>query len=91
MKKNCNRISVQKIAAIGVLGLAYMAAYCFGSFVGKQALSLPVKIIISGIGGTVIGITGGEIAKKLWEDDNPAETIGKLIESLLEVGANNPG
>ena len=91
MKKNCNRISVQKVAAIGVLGLAYMAAYCFGNFIGKRTLSIPVKIIISGIGGTIIGITGGEIAKKLWEDDNPAETIGKLIESLREVGANNPG
>jgi len=84
MKKICNRISVQKVAAVGVLGLSYMAAYCFGNFIGKRALSIPVKIIISGIGGIVIGITGGEIAKKLWEDDNPAETIGKLIESLRE-------
>jgi len=89
MKKICNHISVQKIAAIGVLGLSYMAAYCFGNFIGKRAISIPVKVIISGIVGTVIGITGGEMAKRLWEEDNPAETIGKLIESLWEVGVNN--
>jgi len=82
MKKNCNRISVQKIAAVGVLGLSYMAAYCFGNFIGKRALSIPVKIIISGIGGTIIGITGGEIAKRIWEEDNPTDIISKLIESI---------
>jgi len=82
MKKICNRISVQKIAAIGVLGLSYMAAYCFGNFIGKRALSIPVKIIISGIGGTIIGITGGEMAKRLWEEDNPTDIISKLIESI---------
>ena len=89
MKKNCNQISVQKVAAIGVLGLSYMASFCFGRLVSKQLLPIPAKIIISVVGGAVIGITGGEIAKRLWEDDNSTETIGKSFESLREVGAND--
>ena len=82
MKKICKRITIQKVAAVGVIGLAYMTAYCFGNFVGKQALPMPVKIIITGIGGTVIGVTGGEAAKRLWEYDDSTEIIKEVIESI---------
>ena len=90
MQKNCNQISVQKVAAIGVLGLTYIASFCFGRLVGKQLLPTPAKIIISVVGGAVIGITGGEIAKKLLENDNPVETISKFNESLCEIVINDP-
>jgi len=82
MKKICKHITVQKVAAVGVIGLAYMATYCFSSFVCKRALPLPVKLIISGIGGTVIGITGGEAARRLWEYDGTTEIIKEVISAI---------
>ena len=82
MKKICKRITVQKVAAVGVIGLSYMAAYSFGSFVCKRAIPLPVKFIITGIGGTVIGVTGGEAAKRLWEYDDSTEIIKEIIEAI---------
>jgi len=82
MGKNRNRITVQKVASVGVIGLTYMAAYCFGCFVGKRALPIPVKLIISGIGGAVIGATGGEIAGRLWKYDDSTEIIKEVIESI---------
>jgi len=82
MKKICKRITIQKVAAVGVIGLAYMAAYCFGSFVSKRALPIPVKFIISGTGGAVIGVVSGEAAKRLWEYDGTTEIIKEVIEAI---------
>ena len=82
MKKIFKRITIKKVAAVGVMGLAYTAAFCFGCFVCKQKLPIPVKVIISGIGGTVIGATGGEAAKRLLEYDSSMEKIKEVIESI---------
>ena len=82
MKKIFKRISIKKVAAVGILGATYTIAYCFGSFVCRCKLPIPVKVIITGIGGTAIGATGGVAAKTLWEEDDPAETIEELIESI---------
>ena len=77
-----NRITVQKVAAVGVIGLAYMATYCFSSFVCRRRLPIHVKLIISGIGGTVIGATGGVAARNLWEHDGSAEIIKEVISAI---------
>jgi len=82
MKKICKRITIQKVAAVGVIALAYTAAYSFGSFVCKRAIPLPVKFIITGIGGTVIGATVGVAARKLLENDGSTEIIEEFIESI---------
>ena len=85
MKKIFKRITIRKVAAVGVLGITYTAAFCFGNFVCRCKLPIPVKVIISGIGGTAIGATGGEAAKRLWEYDNSEEITGGLIESIEEI------
>ena len=82
MKKIFKHITIHKVAAAGVIGLAFTAAYGFGSFVCKRALPLPVKLIISGVGGSVIGATGGEIAGRLWKYDGSTEIIAEHIESI---------
>ena len=48
----------------------------------KRALPIPVKLIITGVGGAVIGATGGEAAKRLWEYDGSAEIIKEVISAI---------